>query len=62
MTLVFATVIGLFVGRWLDRKLGSTPWLTVVFLLLGIVAGFRNLFRYAKKSQEEFDDKNEGGP
>ena len=55
LTMVFATVIGLFVGRWLDRKLGTSPWLTVVFLLFGIFAGFRNLFTAARKSQEELD-------
>jgi ATP synthase protein I len=55
LTMVFATVIGLFVGRWLDRKLGTSPWLTVVFLGFGIFAGFRNLFVAARKSQEELD-------
>ncbi len=55
LTLVFATVIGLYVGLKLDAWLGTSPWFTVVFLLLGIAAGFRNLFLYAKKSQETFD-------
>lgn len=55
LTLVFATVIGLYVGLKLDAWLGTSPWFTAVFLLLGIVAGFRNLFVYAKKSQETFD-------
>lgn len=55
LTMVFATVIGLFFGLWLDKKFGTTPWLAGLFLLLGIIAGFRNLFMHVKKSQHELD-------
>jgi ATP synthase protein I len=60
MAMVFATVIGLFIGHWLDTKFGTSPWLTALFLLLGIIAGFRNLFIHVKRSQEELDDQNKG--
>ncbi len=40
-----AIVIGLLIGLWLDRRFGTSPWLTIVFLLLGIAAGFKNLFK-----------------
>jgi F0F1-type ATP synthase assembly protein I len=40
-----AIALGFFFGRWLDKSLGTAPWLTVVFSLLGIAAGFVNLFR-----------------
>lgn len=53
LTMVFATVIGLFVGLKLDAWLGTSPWLTGLFLLLGIIAGFRNLFIHVKKSQND---------
>jgi ATP synthase protein I len=55
MVLVFATVIGLYIGLKLDAWLGTSPWLAAVFLLIGIFAGFRNLFIYAKRSQDTFD-------
>ncbi len=55
LTLVFATVIGLFIGHQLDRFFGTSPWLTGLFLLFGIFAGFKNLFVHAKKSQDTFD-------
>jgi ATP synthase protein I len=58
LTLVFATVIGLFVGLKLDAWLGTSPWFTAVFLFIGIGAGFRNLFVYSKRSQETFDKKD----
>ena len=45
VTLVAATAIGLAIGYGLDRWLGTSPWLTLTFTLLGIAAGFINLFR-----------------
>ena len=54
LTLVFATVIGLFIGLKLDAWFGTSPWLTALFLLFGIIAGFRNIFIYAKRSQDSF--------
>ena len=42
-----------FLGTWLDRKLETEPCFTFLLLLLGILAGFRNLYllvkRYYKK-------------
>ena len=40
-----AIALGFFFGRWLDSQLGTHPWLTAVFSLFGIAAGFVNLFR-----------------
>jgi ATP synthase protein I len=44
-----STVIGMLGGRWLDGKLGTDPWLMIVGLLLGLVAGFRSLIRTARR-------------
>jgi hypothetical protein len=35
LVMVFATVIGLFIGLKLDEWLGTSPWLTAVFLCWG---------------------------
>lgn len=56
LVLVFATVIGLYIGLKLDEWLGTSPWLTGIFLFIGIAAGFRNLFVYAKRSQKTLDE------
>jgi ATP synthase protein I len=45
LTLVVSTVLGFWGGYVLDRWLGSSPWLMLVGLLLGIASGFVNLFR-----------------
>jgi ATP synthase protein I len=55
LTLVVATVIGLAGGYYLDRWLGTSPWLTLVGLLSGIVAGFVNLFRTVKRAERDID-------
>ncbi len=62
LTMVFATVIGLFIGLWLDSKFGTSPWLTGLFLLFGLIAGFKNLITHVKKSQEELEKQDKDKP
>lgn len=44
-TFVAAIALFLFGGWWLDGKLGTSPWLTVVGAFLGIGMGFYSFFR-----------------
>lgn len=46
-----ATLIGWGLGAWIDGKLGTGPWLTILFFLCGIAAGFRALIRAGKEAQ-----------
>ncbi len=56
-----AVTIGLLGGWWLDKKVGWTPWLTVVGLLFGVAAGFNVLFKAARKLREDTErDEREG--
>ena len=49
ITFAASVVVGVLIGQFVDRKLGfangGTPWGTIVFTLLGMAAGFINLFR-----------------
>ncbi len=47
--LVAGVAVGSFVGFYLDRWLGTTPWFFIVCFFLGAAAGFRNLVRQARK-------------
>ncbi|OGP82279.1 MAG: hypothetical protein A2V87_03385 [Deltaproteobacteria bacterium RBG_16_58_17] len=38
-----------FLGTWLDGKLGTEPYFTLLFLLIGIAAGFRNIYVLMKR-------------
>jgi ATP synthase protein I len=53
----FAPFIGIGVGVFLDSKLGTFPYLTIIFLIFGIVAGGLNYYRFAKQQQEEDKDR-----
>jgi ATP synthase protein I len=50
--MAFAIGLGAGIGYWLDKKLGTDPWLFFVFLGLGIVAAFRNLYIMYKKVKD----------
>lgn len=45
LSLAACIFIGAAMGILLDHWLGTKPWLTLVFLILGIVAGFTNVVR-----------------
>jgi ATP synthase protein I len=53
---VSGTVVGLAMGYYLDKWLGTKPWLLLIFLVFGIIAGFRNMFQELKKITKD-DDK-----
>ena len=48
-----AVAIGLLIGWFLDRLFGTRPWLTIAFFFFGILAGFGNLVRLARKDWDE---------
>jgi ATP synthase protein I len=58
ITMVVSTMIGLGAGYWGDRWLGTAPWLMLVGLLLGIAAGFVNLFRSAKRAERRMNESD----
>jgi F0F1-type ATP synthase assembly protein I len=45
LSFVLAIGIGWWVGRALDRVLGTAPWLMAVFTALGMAAGALNVYR-----------------
>jgi ATP synthase protein I len=51
-SVAFSIFIGLGIGVYLDRKFDMHPWLTFIFLGLGIAAGYRNIALAIKKSRK----------
>ncbi len=41
MTIVLSALL----GYWLDKKLGTSPWLLIVLVFVGAAAGFYSLYR-----------------
>lgn len=46
-TLVFSLLIPLMCGIWLDKRLGTTPWITLIGAALGILAATVGVARQA---------------
>ncbi len=51
--LAVSPIIGFLFGAWLDRRLNTVPWLTVVFLVLGFVAGGREVWQLVQRSERK---------
>ncbi|HEY5594757.1 MAG TPA: AtpZ/AtpI family protein [Nitrospiria bacterium] len=56
--LVVTTVVGAFLGYLVDGWLGTRPWIMVVGVLLGAVAGFRSIYRMANPVDPSKDKKD----
>jgi len=49
VTAATCVMIGLFLGLFLDRRLGTDPWLVIIFSLLGCASAFKAMIDIAKK-------------
>lgn len=45
-------ILGWFLGDWLDAKFG-TSFLTYLLIILGMIAGFREVYRVIKRFGNE---------
>ena len=52
-----SVVIGAALGGFLDRRWGTKPYLLMVGVLLGIATGFNELWRVAKRYQNQLKKK-----
>ncbi len=55
--LALSVVVFFFLGRWLDGKFGTGPWLMIAGLGLGISGGFFKFFRTAISLGKEADEE-----
>ena len=50
VALVSGMLVGGVMGYFLDKWLGTSPWLLFVFLVFGFIAGVKNAIYYMKKA------------
>ena len=50
-----AIVVFMFAGIWLDRRLGTSPWLVILFVFLGAGGGFYSIYRRLTAAQRRND-------
>ncbi len=51
LQLALSVMLFLVGGRWLDGKLGTRPWLTLIGAFVGMAAGFYSLYVHLVKNQ-----------
>lgn len=59
-----AIVVFMFAGIWLDKRLGTSPWLVIVCVFVGAAAGFFSIYRKLTAAQKRADGsrpRNGGG-
>jgi ATP synthase protein I len=49
----FAPFIGIAIGIFLDWKFNTYPYLTLIWMLIGVAAAGLNYYRFAKQQQDE---------
>ena len=64
--MVASTIVGLAIGYYLDQWLGTTPWMLIFWLLMGIIQGFRGVYLESMKihtanSQDDGGKSDDGG-
>lgn len=59
LELVLSILFGFLAGRWIDQKLGTGGWLTLLGFGLGTVAGFRSVYRAAIRMRAEAEAQDE---
>jgi len=58
--IVVSILIGFAMGLWLDRWLGTKPWMMLLFIMFGVAAGFLNVYRIIVNSGvAELDDEDD---
>ena len=45
-------LVFLYAGQWLDRKLGTDPWLMLLLMFVGAGASFFSMYRKLMAAQE----------
>ena len=58
--LVAGVLVGGAIGYFLDRWLGTIPWLMVLFLGFGFAAGIMNVVRTAREMQKISEEQSKG--
>ena len=51
-----SVAVGAGIGYYLDKWLKTEPWFLIIFLVFGVIAGFRSLYRAAKRLQKDLEE------
>ncbi len=57
--MVVPIFISFFIGKWLDDYFGTGAVFMIVFIIIGVGAAFRNLFKIIMKGAKDSDGGSE---
>lgn len=58
MLLIVSPLVGFFLGSFVDRWIKTSPWFTILGLILGFVAGGRETYLIYRRYQSEEEEQN----
>jgi len=67
IAVVSSIVIAALVGWWIEGKIEKifkievSPWITTIFIIFGVIGGFKNLIYFSKKRLREVEGKKRTG-
>lgn len=56
--LIAGPLVGIFLGRWGDRRFHTEPWLTIAGVVLGFIAAGRETYLIIRRVQAEEERKS----
>jgi ATP synthase protein I len=59
LSLVIAIFLGTAGGMYIDRHFGTKPWGFIIGLILGVVAGYRNIYVLATRLDNQQRKSND---
>jgi len=54
ISMIMPIIMGLYIGNWLDNRLGTGPVFLFIFIIMGIVSAFISVY---KLTQRQFGQK-----
>lgn len=54
-TIVVATLLPLLIGLWLDGRMNTTPWLTLIGLGIGVIAAVAAVYTTISSIYKKFN-------
>jgi len=54
ISMIMPIIMGLYIGNWLDNRLGTGPVFLFIFIIMGIISAFISVY---KLTQRQFGQK-----
>ena len=55
ISMIIPIIFCLFIGRWIDRFFGTKPIFMIIFIIMGVAAGFRSVYMLTKEFYKDKD-------